>query len=111
MMETQPEIQFQGLTATPAIRDAINRHVAELDQRYGRITACRVAVKAPSQHHHKGGLYEVHVRLELPDGREVNVERTPTADERHADLTFAIDDAFKHARQQLQDQVRALRAR
>jgi ribosome-associated translation inhibitor RaiA len=105
-MQTQPEIQFQGLTATPAIRDAINRHVAELDQRYGRITACRVAVKAPSQHHHKGGLYEVHVRLELPDGREVNVERTPTADERHADLTFAIDDAFKHAHRQLQDQVR-----
>lgn len=68
-------------------------------------------VKAPSQHHQKGGLYEVHVRLELPDGREVNVERTPTADERHADLIFAIDDAFKHARRQLQDQVSALRAR
>jgi ribosome-associated translation inhibitor RaiA len=110
-METQPEIQFQGLTATSAVRDAINRHVAELEQISGRITACRVAVKAPSQHHRKGGLYEVHVRLTLPDGREVNVERTPTADERHADLTFAIDDAFKHARRQLQEQVAALRGR
>jgi ribosome-associated translation inhibitor RaiA len=110
-METQPEIQFQGLTATPAVRDAINRHVAELEQISGRITACRVAVKAPSQHHRKGGLYEVHVRLTLPDGREVNVERTPTVDERHADLTFAIDDAFKHARRQLQEQVVALRGR
>lgn len=110
-METQPEIQFQGLTATPAVRDAINRHVAELEQISGRITACRVAVKAPSQHRRKGGLYEVHVRLTLPDGREVNVERTPTADERHADLTFAIDDAFKHARRQLQEQVVALRGR
>ena len=110
-MQTPAEIQFLGLTATPAIRDAIDRHVAELDQRYGRITACRVVVKAPSQHHQKGGLYEVHVRLELPDGREVNVERTPTADERRADLTFAIDDAFRHARRQLQDQVSALRAR
>jgi hypothetical protein len=68
-------------------------------------------VKAPSPHHQKSGLYEVHVRLELPDGREVNVERTPTADERYADLAFAIDDAFKHARRQLEDQVRALRAR
>lgn len=105
-METQPEIQFLGLTPTLAIREAIDRHVAELDQLYSRITACRVAVKAPSQHHQKGGLYEVHVRLELPDGREVNVERTPAADERHADLTFAIDDAFKHARRQLEDQVR-----
>lgn len=105
-MQTQPEIQFQGLTVTPAIRDAIDKHVAELEQRWGRVTACRVVLRAPSQHHRKGGLYEVHIRLALPDGREVNVERTPSADERHADLTFAIDDAFKHARRQLQDQVR-----
>ena len=41
-----------------------------------------------------------------PEGREVNVARTPPADERHADLTFAINDAFKHARRQLQDQRR-----
>ena len=105
-MQTQPEIQFQGLTAIPAVRDAIDRHVAELEQRWGRITGCRVVVKAPSQRHRNGGLYEVHVRLALPDGREVNVERTPPADQRHADLTFAVDDAFKHARRQLQDQVR-----
>jgi cold shock CspA family protein/ribosome-associated translation inhibitor RaiA len=105
-MQTQPELQFQGLTATPAMRDAIDRHVTDLEQRWGRITACRVVLKAPSQRHRNGGLYEVHVRLALPDGREVNVERTPPADERHADPTFAIDDAFKHARRQLQDQVR-----
>ena len=48
----------------------------------------------------------MHIRLALPDGREVNVERTPTADERHSDLTFALNDAFKHARRQLQDQAR-----
>ena len=51
-------------------------------------------------------MYEVHIRLALPDGREVNVGRTPPADERHSDLTFALNDAFKHARRQLQDQVR-----
>jgi hypothetical protein len=37
----------------------------------------------------------------LPEGQEVNVERTPPKDERHSDLAFAISDAFKHARQQL----------
>lgn len=105
-MQTAPEIEFHGLTITPQVRAAIDRHVAQLEDRWGRITACRVVVKAPSQHHRKGGLYEVHVRLALPDGREVNVERTPTADERHADLTFAVDDAFKHARRQLQDEAR-----
>jgi len=105
-MQTPPEIQFQGMAGTPAVRDAVDKHVAELEQRWGRITACRVVIKAPGQHHRKGGLYEVHVRLALPDGREVNVARTPPDDERHADLTFAVDDAFKHARRQLQDEVR-----
>jgi len=105
-MQTPPEIQFQGITGTPQIHEAIDRHIAQLEDRWGRVTACRVVLKSPGQHHRKGGLYEVHIRLALPDGREVNVERTPPADERHSDLTFAIDDAFKHARRQLQDQAR-----
>ena len=53
-------------------------------------------------------LYDVNIRLALPDGHEVNVGRTPQADERYSDLTFAISDAFKRARRQLQDQVRRL---
>ena len=80
-METPPEIQFQGMRGTPQIEEMIAAHVAELDERFGRITACRVVVKAPSQHHREGGLYEVHIRLVLPEGREVNVERTPPEDE------------------------------
>ena len=65
-------------------------------------------LKAPGGHHRTGGLYEVNIRLVLPNGREVDVGRTPQADERHADLSFAINDAFKHARRQLQDHVRRL---
>jgi cold shock CspA family protein/ribosome-associated translation inhibitor RaiA len=105
-MQTSPELEFQGMAAPPAVEAAVAAHVAALEARWGRITACRVVVKAPGQRHRTSGLYEVHIRLALPDGREVNVERTPPADERHADLTFAIDDAFKHARRQLQDEVR-----
>jgi cold shock CspA family protein len=105
-MQTPPEIVFEGLPSTPPMRDAVEAHLTQLEERWGRITACRVVVKAPGQHRHKGGLYEVHIHLALPNGREVNVTRTPPADERHSDLTFAIDDAFKHARRQLQDQVR-----
>ena len=107
-MQTPVEIDFQGMTGNPEIQDVIAGHVAELEQRYGRVTACRVVLKAPGGHHHTGGLYEVNIRLALPNGREVNVERTPPADERHSDLTFAIDDAFKQARRRLQDQVRRL---
>lgn len=107
-MQTPVEIDFQGMDAGPELHTAIVEHVAELEQRYGRVTACRVVLKGPGGHHRTGGLYEVNIRLALPDGREVNVDRTAQADERHSDLTFAINDAFKRARRQLQDQVREL---
>jgi cold shock CspA family protein/ribosome-associated translation inhibitor RaiA len=107
-MQTPAEIEFQGMEARPQIQAAIAKHVDDLEQRFGRVTACRVVLKAPSGHHRTGGLYEVNIRLALPDGREVNVDRTAQADERHSDLDFAINDAFKRARRQLQDQVREL---
>ena len=107
-MQTQVEIDFQGMDARPEIQIAIAKHVADFEQRFGRVTAGRVVLKGPVGHHRKGGLYEVNIRLALPDGREVNVDRTAQADERHSDLAFAINDAFKRARRQLQDHVREL---
>lgn len=103
-MQTPPQVEFQNLSPTQAVRDAIEKHVDGLEQRWGRVTACRV--EGPSQRHHTGGLYDIHIRLTLPDGREVNVEHTAPEDERRADLNFAINDAFKRARRQLQDHAR-----
>jgi cold shock CspA family protein/ribosome-associated translation inhibitor RaiA len=107
-MQTPVEIDFQGMRGNAEVRASIERHVAELETRFGRITACRVVLKAPGGHHQTGGLFEVNIHLALPDGREVNVGRTAKADERHADLAFAVSDAFKRARRQLQDQVRRM---
>ena len=107
-MQTPVKIDFQGIEANPSARASIEKHIADLEQRFGRLTACRVVLKGPGSHHLTGGLYEVNIRLALPDGREVNVARTPKADERHSDLPFAINDAFKRTRRRLQDQVRRL---
>jgi cold shock CspA family protein len=107
-MQTPVQIDFQGIDVSPTIHESIEKHVVGLEQRCGRVTACRVVLKGPGEHHRTGGLYEVNIRLALPNGREVNIARTPKADERHADLTFAINDAFKRARRRLQDQVRRL---
>jgi cold shock CspA family protein len=107
-MQTPVQIDFQGIEGQVTARASIEKHVAELEQRFGRVTACRVVLKGPGGHHQTGGLYEVNIRLALPDGREVNVARTPKADERHSDLPFAINDAFKRARRRLQDQVRRM---
>src|SRR5690242_12277142 len=67
-VQTPLEIDSQGMAGTPALKSAIAAHVSELEQRYGRVTACRVVLKAPSAHHHSGGLYEVNIHLSLPQG-------------------------------------------
>lgn len=107
-MQTPVQIDYQGMSARPEVQASIEQHVAELEQRFGRVTACRVVVKGPGSHHQTGGLYEINIRLALPNGREVNVDRTAQADERHADLSFAINDSFKRARRRLQDHARRL---
>lgn len=107
-MQTPVEIEFQDMASRPAAEELIAGHVRKLEQLYGRITACRIVVKGPGDRHQTGGLYEINIRLALPDGRDVNVGRTPKADERHSDLTFAINDAFKRAGRRLQDQARRM---
>lgn len=107
-MEVPVEIDFQGMPASEKISARVREWIGKLEHKYPRITACRVAIKEPGRHHRNGALYEVNIRVALPDGREVNVERTAQADERHADLDFAVNDAFRRAQRQLQDQVRQL---
>jgi cold shock CspA family protein len=107
-MQTPVEIEFQEMVATPQIQSAIAEHLDKLEQRYGRITAGRIVVKGPGGRHQSGGQYDINIRLALPDGREVNIGRTPKSDERHADLTFALNDAFKRARRRLQDNARRM---
>jgi len=104
-METPVQVDFQGFEAKADLRGAVDRHLAQLEERFGRVTAGRVVLKAPGGHHRTGGLYEINIRLALPEGREVNIGHTPHADERHADLSFALNDAFKWERRQLQDQA------
>jgi hypothetical protein len=108
-METPVKIDFQGATLNQHVQQSVLQHVAALEKRFGRIIACRIAVSGPSAHHRSGGQYEVAVHLTLPDGREVNVDRTASQDERFADAAFAVSDAFKRARRRLEDEVRRMR--
>jgi cold shock CspA family protein len=107
-MQVPLHIELQGMGERPDIRQVIQTRVAELEQRFGRITACQVFVRAPGEHHETGGPYHVTIRLTLPNASEVNVGRTVPLDERHGDLSFAIHDAFKRARRRLQDYARRI---
>jgi len=106
-VETPVEIDFQGEVPIHGLREKIIENLSQLEGRFGRIIACRVVLKAPSSHHRQGS-YEIHIHLTLPQGKEVIVARTPDADERYGNVDFALNDAFKRARRQLQDQARRL---
>jgi cold shock CspA family protein len=110
-METPVQIDFQGMDADEMLRKRALEHVQALEKRYGRVTACRIVIKGPGGHHRTGGLYEIRIHAALPNGKEVNIDRTRQNDERHADKMFALNDAFKRARRQLQDQVRTLQGK
>jgi hypothetical protein len=47
IMETPAQIEFDGLQASPELQAAIEKHIAELESRFGRVTAGRVLVKGP----------------------------------------------------------------
>jgi hypothetical protein len=106
-METPVEIYFRGMKPVERVRLAIATHIADLEQRYGPITACRAVLKTPGDHHCIG-LYEINVRLALPNGREVNVSRIAQQGERYTDVDLAIHDMFNLARRRLQDHVRRI---
>jgi len=108
-MQTPVEIDFQGLKGTEQLRACVLKNIAVLEERFGRITACRIVIRAPSERHRTGGAYEITLRLLLPQGREVDIARSEKADERHSDPIVALNDAFKRARRRLQDHARRMR--
>ena len=109
-MRTNLRVSFQGSAVSPALRADVAEHVATLERYHGRIVSCHVVVKAPDRRRHRtGGLYEVTVHLGLPGGKSVDIDRTPTLDERFADPRFAVADSFRRARRRLQDRIRVRR--
>jgi cold shock CspA family protein/ribosome-associated translation inhibitor RaiA len=107
-METQFAIEYLGFAPNESQKFLFQKKIAELEKRFGRIASGRISVKVPGGHHRNGGLYEVSIQLRLPGGKEVDVSRTPDADERHADFHFAVNDAFKRAQRQLQKHAQHL---
>lgn len=104
-METPVQIDFRNSDNVEAFRVRIEEQIARLEERYDRIRACRIFMRGPGGHHRTGGAFEVTTHLELPNGRQVDIGRTPDVDERYGDPHFAINNAFKRARRILQNNV------
>jgi ribosome-associated translation inhibitor RaiA len=101
-METPLKISFQGSDPSDALRGLISEHVEALEKLYGRMIACHVMVQVPDR---QSSLFATHIHITLPGGSDVNIDHTPTADERFHDAQFAVNDAFRRAKRQMQSQV------
>lgn len=107
-MQTEPQIVFHGMDASPTITGEIRGRIGKLERVFDRITSLRVVVEKRSARGHKGHLYQVAVDAEVPGGVIV-VNRKPGDLGAHEDLHVAIRDAFDAARRQLDDYVRKMK--
>lgn len=108
-MEAQPQIVFEHIGPSDALRQRVLEEIAHLEQFHGRLTSCRVVLSAPEKHKHKGRLYQVRIHLVLPGGREVAVRPSTQRHQWNQDPLVAIRNAFDAARRQLEDKVRRMR--
>ncbi len=108
-METEPQIVFENIGTSDAVRQRILEEIAHLEQFHGRLTACRVVVSAPEKHKHKGKLYQVRIHLAVPGRAEVAVRPSTSGHQWNQDPMVAIRNAFDAARRQLQDKSKKKR--
>ena len=108
-METAPQIVFENIDSSDAVRQRILDEIAQLEEVYGRITACRVVVAKPEKGHRKGTPFQVRIHLGLPGGKEVAVRPGTAGHQRTTDPIVAIRGAFDAARKQLKRNVKRMR--
>ena len=109
-MPLQPQITFRNLDMSETVRQQIEGRVAELEQFFDRIVACKVVVETSHHRHHQGRLFHVAVHLTVPGG-EIVVNRDPSSRHAHEDVRVAVRDAFDAVRRRLEDHVRRLSGR
>jgi ribosome-associated translation inhibitor RaiA len=103
-MKSEPILNFRGVEAEAGLADRIRRRVRRLDRYHEGIQRCQVWVEAPHGHHRQGRLYDVRLRITVPEG-EIVVDGQP----QHDDLQVVLRSAFDAARRQLEDQARRRR--
>jgi cold shock CspA family protein/ribosome-associated translation inhibitor RaiA len=108
-MQTPLQIAWEHIEPSDFLQARIEREVAALERRFGRITSCKAHVEGRSHRQRKGGLYAIRVRLLLPGGLEIEASRNPPQDHAHEDAYVAIRDVFGALRRQLRERVRERR--
>ena len=107
-MQADVTIRFEGMAASQALGEDIQRHADKLLQFAPRLQSCDVAVRHAEQRHQSGNRYLVRIHAVLA-GATFEAGRTPPKDRSHEDVYVAVRDAFDALRRQLEAHVRIRR--
>jgi len=108
-MQTPVEIVFRHCEPSEEIRAEIAAQIERLEQFSPRITSCRVVVNGPKTRHKQGDLFQIQLRVAMPERKDVVVDqRQYDAGEREHALV-AIREAFATAARQIEDVARDMR--
>jgi ribosomal subunit interface protein len=108
-MQVPLDITFQNMEPSEALRAEVEREARRLEKFHDRITSCHVTVDAPRTRHRQGDLFEVGIRIAMPQHKDIIVNKTHGDVPEHAHASVAIKDAFALAQRQIEDAVRMMR--
>ncbi|MBN9316752.1 MAG: HPF/RaiA family ribosome-associated protein [Devosia sp.] len=108
-MQVPTEIVFQNCEPSETLRAEVERQVARLEKFSGRITSCRVVIRAPETRHRHGDAYRIELRIALPAHQDVVVNRTHGDEEEDEHPLVAVSKAFAAAQRQIEDAMREMR--
>jgi ribosome-associated translation inhibitor RaiA len=96
-MSVPLSVTFRAVPRSEAILERIQHHLNKLEAHSLPITHCRVTVDSPHRHHRHGKHYTVCISLSVR-GRELVINRDPSARQSREDLYASVDEAFAEAR-------------
>ena len=108
-MQVPVEIAFQHCEPSEEIRSAIAKQAQRLERFSDRITSCRVVVSGPQTRHRRGDLFQIDLRIAMPQQKDVIVGKTHGDVAEHEHVLVAIREAFDAAVRKIEDAERDMR--
>lgn len=101
MAMSTPNVDFVGMTPSPALRAEIARHAMRLGHLAPRLASCHVVVRRSDGHAGGAPSFNVQVRATLPGG-SFDVGRSPATHDQD-DAYAAVRHAFATLRRQIEE--------
>ena len=108
-MQAPVEIAFRYCEPSEEIRSEIPAQVQRLEKFSPRITTCGVVVNGPQSRHRRGNLFQVEIRIGMPEHKDVVVDRRHNDAPEREHVLVAIREAFGAASRQIEDIARDMR--